>query len=237
MTAIKNNTNTTTTEVVTFKSRAMSFSNAKVTAMIDQISKSFARRDAFEAAQKVAITGKSSSYAREKARVLDNAGSVARLFLACGVQPSEVIERKVGDNAMFNAKALKKVVEIAQFVTNTDSTRKQKLERVTRAFIASTLLAALDGVAVITNDTNRKFLSSADLSSVLTSEELAKSIAEYQHTAMSGGAPTQSSQARNVLDVLKLGRIESVTKPRDAIVIDATHAFYTDFAASYMVKA
>jgi len=235
MTATKNTT--TTTEVVTFKSRAMSFSNAKVNAMIDQISKSFARRDAFEASQKVAITGKSSSYAREKDRVLNNSVAVARLFLACGVEASAVIERHVGDNAMFNAKALKKVVEIAQFVTNTDSTRACKLERVTRAFIASTLLAAESGVAVVTNDTNRKFLSSADLSSVLTSDELAKTIAEYQHTAMSGGAPTQSSQARNVLDVLKLGRIETVVRARDAIVIDATHAFYADFKAHYMSKA
>lgn len=227
MTARKNKS----LEVVSFRDSALAFTTTQVTDMQTLITESFARRDVFEASQGLNLAT-DSSYTRERKRIEKNSVAVARLFLALNVAPSDVIERKVSENAMFNAKALKKISEIATFTCGYG----EKLERVTRAFIASCLLAADAGIAIVSNHVNRKFLNSADMKAVLTDEELAKTIAEYQHAAMSGGAPTQSSQARNVLDVLKLGRIESVEKSRDAIAIDSQHAFFAHFREQKMTS-
>jgi hypothetical protein len=68
----------------------------------------------------------------------------------------------------------------------------------------------------------------------LTDQDLIDHLDTLRHRAMTSGAETQSSQARNVLDVLGLGRIQNVEKPRDAIVIDADHAFYSMFRAAFM---
>jgi len=216
-------------EVVSFRDVALAFDAIAVDAMVVAINESLERRDTFESSQGLNLASE-NSYTRERARIVKNQIAVARLFLALNVEPSAVIERKVTESAMFNAKALKKIVEIAQFACG----NSQKLERVTRAFIASCMIASDRGVGIVTNRINQRFLSSADMSKVLTDEELAKTLSEYQHAAMSGGAPTQSSQSRNVLDVLRLGRIESVEKSRDAISIDANHSFFAYFRATFM---
>lgn len=226
MTARKNKSN----ETVTFRATALAFDDSQVAAMRTAITESFERRDVFEASQGVNLAT-DSSYTRERKRMLANDIAVARLFLALGVEPASVIERKVSESSMFNAKALKKITEIARFSCGYG----EKLERVTRAFIACALIASDKGIATATNATNRKFLCGADFSGQVTDADLIAHLDELRHRAMTSGAETQSSQARNVLDVLTLGRIESVDKPRDAITINAQHAFFADFRTAFMV--
>lgn len=217
-------------DVVSFRETALAFTDAKVADMVTLIEESFERRDIFETACAVAITGKASSYAREKTRMLNNKIAVARFFLALDLAPSAVIERKVSESSMFNAKALKKVTELARFACGIG----ERLERVTRAFIACALIASDRGIATATNATNRKFLCGADFSGQVTDVDLIEHLDTLRHRAMTSGAETQSSQARNVLDVLGLGRIESVEKPRDAITVNASHAFFAEFRAAFM---
>lgn len=216
-------------ETTTLRETANGFSTQKVTAMTTKLEASFDRRDQFEAANGLAISGR-NSYTVERDRMLKNKVAVARLFLALGIEPSAVVERKVAESAMFNAKALKKVTEIAQFVCGYG----QRLERVMRAFIACAIVATDKNVATITNKVNVAFLGSSDLRGRLTDDDLIDHLDTLRHRAMTSGAETQSSQARNVLDVLGLGRIESVEKPRDAIVIDRSNGFYAMFEDAFM---
>lgn len=211
------------TETVTFADKVKAFDTDSIDAMVLKIRESFERRDSFEAANKVAITGKSSSYAREKANMLNAERKVAAFFLALAIEPSSVIERKVNENSMFNAKALKKVRDLARFASGDNI---MTIERVLRAFIACALAATDKNITTITNKVNVNFLNSSDLSNRLADADLVEHLDSLRHTAMSSGAQTQSSQARNVLDVLTLGRIESVEKPRDAITLNASHEFF-----------
>jgi len=218
-----------TNETLSLRDVANAFSTQKVTAMVTKLEASFAARDAFETANGLNVADK-NSYTVERDRMLKNKVAVARLFLALAIEPSAVIERKVAENAMFNAKALKKVTEIAQFVCGYG----QRLERVMRAFIACAIVAHDRKVDVMTNRVNVQFLNGADLSSRVTDEDLLEHLETLRHRAMTSGAETQSSQARNVLDVLGLGEIRSVEKPRDAIVINRDHAFFAMFESAFM---
>lgn len=218
-----------TNDKITLRETANAFSSQKVTAMVTKLETSFARRDAFEAANGLSLAAK-SSYTVERDRMLKNKVAVARFFLALGLEPCDVIERKVAENAMFNAKALKKVTEIAQFVCGYG----QRLERVMRAFIACAIVAHDRNVTVMTNRVNVQFLNGADLSSRVTDEDLLEHLETLRHRAMTSGAETQSSQARNVLAVLGLGDILSVEKPRDAISINRDHEFFAMFESAFM---
>lgn len=218
-----------TNNTETLREVALGFSTQKVTAMTTKIEQSFDRRDQFEAANGIALAGR-NSYTVERDRMLKNKIAVARLFLALSLEPSNVIERKVSSNAMFNAKALKKITEIAQFVVGFGA----KLERVTKAFIACALIATDNKIDVITNATNRKFLCSAGFTGQVTDQELIDHLDELRLRSMTSGAETQSSQVRNVLDVLGLGEIRSTDKPRDAIVIHADNGFYSMFRKAFM---
>lgn len=218
-----------TDEPKTLRDVALAFDDATVSLMVTDIHESFERRDTFEASNGLSLAA-DSSYTRERDRMVKNSIAVARLFLACGVTASSVVERKVAESAMFNAKALKKVTEIAQFVCGFG----QRLERVLRSFVACAIVATDKGVTVIDNRVNVQFLNSFDLTARLTDQDLIDSLDDLRHRAMTSGAETQSSQARNVLDVLNIGRITSVTKPRDAIVIDANHGFIAQFREAFM---
>lgn len=213
----------------TLRETANGFSTQKVTAMVSKLEASFDRRDQFETANGLNVAAE-NSYSKERARMLKNKNAVARLFLALGLEPSAVIERKVAENAMFNAKALKKVTEIAVFTCGFG----ERLERVMRAFIACAIVATEKNVTVITNKVNVAFLGSSDLRGRLTDDDLIDHLDVLRHRAMTSGAETQSSQARNVLDVLNLGEIRSIEKPRDAIVIDSSHGFYAMFRDRFM---
>lgn len=222
--ARKNNT-----EVVTIRDRALAFTDAQVDTMRTSLAASFDRRDIFETSQGLDVTA-SNSYTKARDAMLKSDVAVSRLFLALAIEPSHVIERKVVENAMFNAKALDKVREIAVFASGIG----ERMQRVTRAFIACALIATDKGVKVITNDVNRAFLNSADLSSYISDRDLLDNLDELRHRAMSSGDATQSSQARNVLDVLGLGSIKSVTKARDAIELDTSNDFYALFRGRFM---
>lgn len=217
------------TDQISFRELALSFSPQKVTAMSGKIEAAFERRDTFEAANGLSLVG-DSSYTRERNRMIECKVAVSRLFLALNVEPASVIERKVAENKMFNAKALKKVTEIANFVCGYG----EKLERVMRAFIACAIVATDKNVSAITNKVNVQFLCGSDLRGRLTDQDLIDNLDTLRHRAMTSGAETQSSQARNVLDVLSLGEIRSVEKPRDAIVINNDHAFFAQFRTAFM---
>lgn len=225
----KNNARKVANETATFRETALAFTDSQVADMRTAITESLERRDIFESSQGLSLTA-DSSYVRERARIVRNEVAVARFFLALNVTPSAVFERKVAENKMFNAKALKKVTELARFSVGVG----ERLERVTRAFIACALIASDKGVATATNAVNQRFLSGYDFGALVTDQDLLENLDKLRHNAMTTGNATQSSQARNVLDVLGLGRIESIEKPRDAITIDAQHAFFADFRAAFM---
>jgi hypothetical protein len=221
--------NNMTNETLSLREAANGFSTQKVTAMVTKLEASFDRRDQFEESNGLDLAS-DSSYSKERKRMLDNKVAVARFFLALGLEPCDVIERKVAENAMFNAKALKKVTEIARFVTGYG----EKLERVVRAFIACAIVATDKNVRVITNRVNVQFLNGFDLSQRVTDTDLLDNLETLRHRAMTSGAETQSSQVRNVLDVLGLGEIQSTDKPRDSIVLHRDHEFFAMFENAFM---
>ena len=213
-------------DVSTFRDKCAAIAQADVTAMQADIVASFARRDTFEAANAIGVT----SYTTNRAKVLGNSIAVSRFLLALNVTAASVIERKVSANAMFNSKALKKIVELAQFAC----TGSKKIEKVLQAFIVCSLAFEAKQSGAIANRFNKSFLSSVDFSQIVSDSDLADYLADYQHAFMSGGKDTQSSQARNVLDVLKLGSIVNCeNKSRGGIEIDTTHLFYADFTAAF----
>jgi hypothetical protein len=220
------------TDKITLRERALGFDAKVVATMKGKITASFKRRDQFESDNGLNV-GERNSYTVERDRMLKNSTAVAMLFLALDLQPSEVIERKVACNAMFNAKALKKVNEIASFVCGYG----EKLERVMRAFIACAIVATDKGVDVITNAVNARFLNSDDLKAHITDSDLLENLDDLRAKHMTSGAATQSSQCRNVLDVLGLGSVRSIDKPRDSIALNADHAFYSLFRERFMVTA
>lgn len=216
-------------ESVTLRDHAKSFDVATVDNAVFALRASFDRRDSFEESNGLSLVS-DSSYVRERNRMLKNEIAVSRFFLALGISASDVIERKVSSSSMFNAKALKKVTELAQYVVSYGVT----IEKVTRAFIACALIASDRGHIDITNDINRKFLNGSDFSAYISDQELIDYLRDQRHVAMTSGAETQSSQARNVLDVLGLGVIKSVHKNRDAIALDTSHSFYSMFRGDFM---
>jgi hypothetical protein len=218
-----------TDNTVSLRDRALAFSKQKVTATVKKIEESFARRDTFETSQGLNIADK-NSYTVERDRALNNKVALAMLCLALDVEPSSIIERKVAENAMFNAKALKKVTEIARFVCG----HGEKLERVARCFIACAIVATDKGVDVITNAVNARFLNSDDLKAHVSDADLLENLDELRARHMTSGAATQSSQMRNVLDVLGIGSIRSIDKARDAIALDTSHGFIAMFRAQFM---
>jgi hypothetical protein len=221
-----------TDKTLSLRDRALGFSQQKVAATVKKIKDSFARRDTFESDNGLNISDR-NSYTVERDRMLKNATACAMLFLALDIEPSDLIERKVASNAMFNAKALKKVTEIARFVCG----HGEKLERVARAFIACAIVATDRGVDVITNAVNARFLNSDDLKAHISDSDLLDNLADLRAKHMTSGAATQSSQMRNVLDALGIGAIRSIDKPRDAIALDATHGFVAMFRERFMVTA
>jgi hypothetical protein len=215
------------TETLTIRDFALGFDEKTVENMIDDITASFDRRDAFEQKNGNDIDY-ASSYTRAKNNMLKSEVAVARFFLALNIKPSDVIERKVVENKMFNAKALDKVTQLARFVANAGA----DVQMVTRAFICCAL--AFDNGEAIDNKVNKNFLTKTDVSKMVKDQELADYIAEYQHKYMTGGKDTQSSQVRNVLDVLGLGDIVSLNRSRGAIALNSGHMFFAYFKARFM---
>ena len=218
-------------ETKTLRDVALGFAEADVTAMIADITDSLTRRHSFESAGGTVLTG-GSSWDKAVQQVNKSQVAVARLFLALGITPSSVFERRVVENKMFNAKAIKKIVEIANYVSGIG----QRMERVTRAFVACALIASDKEPGVpVTNALNQKFLGSKDLGAYIKDPDILDNIDALRHKSMSTGAETQSSQARNVLDVLGLGVITGVDRARDAIKVHLDAPFYAMFRKDFMV--
>lgn len=213
------------------KDIALGFSADQVDLMRAKIEESLERRHQFELAQGLVLTG-ATSWEKAKKQVTQAEIAVARLFLALNLTPAGVFERQAVEGKMFNAKAIKKIVELAQFTCGMGT----KLERVTKAFIACAIIASdKQPGAAITNRLNQRFLGNKDLGSFIADKDILDHLDELRHKSMSTGAETQSSQARNVLDVLGLGRITSVERARDAVVLDLANPFYTMFRQAVMV--
>lgn len=219
-----------TAPVLNLRDRALAFAQTDVDAMIADIEASFARRDDFEGS---AANDSASSYAKARKNMLANRISVARAFLVLDVSSANVIERKVVENKMFNAKALDKVTEIAGFICGNTS----KFQKVTQAFIACAMFYSSKNDGAIINRLNKNFLSNNSFDKLVSDKELADYLREYQHKFMTGGKDTQSSQVRNVLDVLGLAQIVTVERARGGIALNDTHEFYTLFHDRYMQHA
>ena len=216
----------------TLRERALSFSPQQIGGMTRKIADSLERREQFEIEN--GGVGNSGIYAKKGVLAADKA--VAMFFLALGIDPKAVFERQLVEGKLFNAKSIKKVVEMAKFVTSKGEATR--MEKVVQSFIACALLATdkLGEDAVFTNDVNRRFLNSADLTQI-ADEELREAMDDARHKGMTTGAATQSSQMRNVLDVLGLGEVMKVNRERDAVRIHADHPFFSHFRAEKMGAA
>lgn len=217
------------TNETSFRSLCASLNQNRVNLVVGKIKASFARRDVFEGDT---ANDSSSSYAKQRKMVLDNSQAVARFFLALNIEPANVIERKINANKMFNAKALKKIVELAKFSV----TGSKKIEKVMSAFIVCSLaFDARSNNEAISNSVNKSFLSNLDFSKIVQDTELADYLADYQHSYISGGKDTQSSQARCVLEVLGLAEVVSCdNRYRGGVKIATDHLFYSDFASEFV---
>lgn len=217
-------------EAPSFKDLALAFDQEAVDAMGEEIQASLDRRHAFELSQGLTLTG-STSWEKSKKQAEGAKIALARMFLALGIKPTNVFERRLVEGKMFNAKSIKKIVELAQFSCGLSG----KLERVTRAFIACCLIAdSKNPGEPITNAINARFLNSRDLGAWIKDQDILDNLDQLRHKSMSAGADTQSSQARNVLDVLGLGTVTKVERERDAVCINAAHPFYELFREKFM---
>lgn len=211
---------------------ANGFSADETQTMVDAINEAFKRRDEFEARNGEAL---GASYVTNRDNMLKHSEQVARFFLALNVSADSVICRKVVENAMFNAKALKKIVELARFtVSNND-----KIENVTKCFLACAIAFNRNGSEVVPNTVNKEFISNlADAEKLVSDDKLREALREYRGKTVTGGKDTQSSQARNVIDVLNIGSIEaSESHSRGAIRVNAEHGLIKLFEARFMKAA
>lgn len=221
------------TEAPTLREIALAFDQSAVDTMAAEIEASLDRRHAFELSQGLTLTG-ATSWEKAKKQAQAAKISLARTFLALNITPANIFERRLVEGKMFNAKSIKKIVELAHFTCGNSS----KLELVTRAFVACCIIAdSKHPGEPITNAINARFLNSKDLGSWIKDQELLDSIDKQRHKGMSTGADTQSSQARNVLDVLGLGEVTKVERERDAVRIDAAHPMFELFRQEYMHTA
>jgi len=216
---------------LTLRDIANAFDQESVGNMIVAIGDAFDRRDKFEA-REGALGG---SYVANRKLVLDNATSVAKFFLALNVSAESVICRKVVENAMFNAKALKKIVELARFTVSGND----KIESVMKCFLACSVAFNRNGSSIVPNEVNKQFISNMiDAERLVKDEALADALREYRGKTVTGGRDTQSSQARNVIDVLNIGSIvSSDNHSRGAIMVNGEHGLIKLFEERFMKAA
>ena len=157
---------------------ALSFSPQQVGGMTRRINDAIARRDEFEAKN-----GGGKSWEDAKKGVAKAEKALAMFLLALDVDPKNIFERQLVEGKLFNAKSIKKVVEMAKFVTSKGEATR--MEKVIQSFTACALLAAdkLGEDAVFTNDVNRRFLNSADLSQI-ADDDLREAMEDARHKGM-----------------------------------------------------
>ncbi|MFM7008595.1 MAG: hypothetical protein ACKO0Z_04585 [Betaproteobacteria bacterium] len=213
------------TEVLSLRDRANAFASNEVDSMVADIDAAVTLRD------NTADNG-GLSWSNSRKLIEANKVSLARFLLSLNVTPSAVICDKVVQSAMFNAKALKKVVELARFVV----TGNKKIESVLQCFIICSLRwSSFNNNEAISNRFNKSFLSGVNFADIVKDAELAAALAEYQHKFMSGGKDTQSSQARRVLEVLGLGTIDNTeNRYRGGVQINSDHSFFELFSDAYL---
>lgn len=226
MTSVTQNTDAST---LTIRDRANAFSPQKVGAMVRKVKDSFERRDIFEAAKGVASTG-SSSYAKGRLAIMKNEVAVARFLLARNIEPANFFERSLQSGDMFNAKALIKFVEIATWSCG----NKSKIQKVTKAFLACLVVMTEKGHEIVTNKVNRAFLSNTDFSAIISDVETVEQLHKERHIVMTGGAPTQSSQVRCVLESIGAADIVTTDRARDSIALHRNDELLELFKVDYM---
>jgi hypothetical protein len=221
------------TDTATLRERALAVAQSDVDAMVERIRATFDARDAFEESRGLDLADRSTSYAVARKRMLDAGQAVARAFIVLGAEPVNVIRRKVVSSNEFTAKGLDKVTELCQFICGNEV----RFQSVTKAFIACAIAVADRDDSAIGNKVNKAFLSNASFDRLVSDADLATYLKDYQHKFMSGGRDTQSSQVRNVLDVLGLADIVTVDRARGGIAIKRDHGFYDLFRNRFMQTA
>lgn len=142
---------------------------------------------------------------------IDN-DSLARLFIACEIDPkgyilnrylddAELIKRGFDPEARTHAlKPLEKVRQVAEYIVSGNS----KLQPVFKTFLACAIVASAKGEKEIYSTAYVRFLSNIRLDDI--SADLADSIEKYQAKHFGNGAPTQSSQMNVTIPSLRIGR-------------------------------
>ena len=212
--------NNARTETVSISEKLKAVTPAQIGSMTRKINESVARRDEFEKQQGLSLADTSSSWYKAKAKIEKGKSAFARYCVAMNIEPRNIIERKLFSHKMYNAKGLVKVIEATQLACGNTET----MQKVTQAFIACAIVASDSGHNVISNDVNVNFINSRSFDSLLR-DDLAQALDDFRMKSMTSGAPTQSSQVRNMLDALQVGEIGQINRPRDCISLNLDHGF------------
>lgn len=214
---------------------AKNASDEAVAVMTASILAAIDKRDTFESADNTKVIG--DAYGDTRKKMIKSVDSLARLFIASGAvnDAANVICRQLSSRSMFSAYALDKMIEIAEFVV----TGREKIQKVSRCFIACAIVSADNGATVIANVDNAKFLNKNSLvASHFVSDESAKSQLElWSRGHCTNSEQTQSSQMRNVLEILNFVTLVHDDRARGAIKIDVNHSFLKLFRATFMIEA
>lgn len=203
--------------------RSLNSNDSRVVAMVADIRAQFDKRDIQEA------TKPALSYNTERARMLANVDSVARLFVALDMSDASFINRTLHSGTQFNAKAFKKVTEIALSVCGINS----KIERVTRAFFACTILLAKAGKVELVNKTNQAFVDGARFEDELLDSELVAAINANRREHCGNSSATQSSQMRQIFEALNVAQI---MPGRHGLIVNRSSKLYQYFNLTLFKK-
>jgi hypothetical protein len=200
---------------LTLVERCTNVSNEATAAMVEKIQECVAIRDSHD-------DNGGLSWSNSKKFINNNVTSFARFLVATNRKPENIILNTVVGGKLFNAKALKKVVELARF----GATGGGHIEMVMRAFIACSIgWSMYNQDEAISNKTNKNFLSGRDWSQYVKDADLADYLKENAHAFISGGKDTQSSQARRTLEVLGMCSIVDSERSRGGITLREDELF------------
>ena len=200
-------TTTTNKATTTDNNVFLSLSTQKIAAGERAIMTAFDKRGSFVSSRNVnsgMTDSDSRDYTTIKKHLKGSIKNVARVLAVANIKADLIFNRERVTGQRANMKAILKVLQACDLLCGNRD--KKGLQKVVRCFIGASILATCKGKEVLTTDDQMNVLSSGTISPNDMSQELIDAIkeAEYKHGSMSktGGAGTQSSQMRTILDNL-----------------------------------
>lgn len=207
----------------------------KVNAVVKQINDQFELRGQFVSGLNV-DSGTTDSASRDYQTIAKklklSVSNFARVLASANIKPSVIFNKHRSKTQRANMKAIIKAIEASDFLCGDNNS----LQAVTRCFLGASILMTVnrDG-SPISNEEQKKILSSVRFSPSQVSQELIDLISEYKHISMTSAADTQSSQMRTILN--NLGACEYVKDENDnnAIQINLDHVIIKEIANRFEI--